>query len=112
MSITCSVSLQREASPEQLRALGAALWRWCNRTAGIADIYHRLDNQALADMIAGEFPSASPLPGKTESYGVSLCVKNVTPGNLQSTIRCLRREIPCGGVEDIVVDGTSWNHID
>ena len=52
MSITCDVILQWGATPEQLRALGAALWRWCDRTAGDTGIYQYLDNQALADLIA------------------------------------------------------------
>ncbi len=63
MSINCEVVLRWEATPEQNRALGAALWGWCNRTAGNAGIYPYLDNQPLADLLAGRFPVREPLAG-------------------------------------------------
>jgi hypothetical protein len=34
MSIQCDVTLQGSVTPEQLSALGAALWRRCYRAAG------------------------------------------------------------------------------
>jgi hypothetical protein len=34
MSMNCEIILQWSATPEQLTALGAALWRWCSRTTG------------------------------------------------------------------------------
>ena len=37
-----------DATAEQQRALGAALWGWCNGAAGDAGIYQYLDNQGLA----------------------------------------------------------------
>ena len=52
MSINCEVILQWSARPEQLSAVGAGLWRWCNSSAGDRGIYQYLDNQALADGLA------------------------------------------------------------
>ncbi len=45
MSIKCDVFLQWTATPDQLTALGAALWRWCIRAAADTGIYQYLDNQ-------------------------------------------------------------------
>jgi hypothetical protein len=46
MSMNCDIILQWSATPAELTDLGAALWRWCNRTAGDTGIYQYLDNQA------------------------------------------------------------------
>jgi hypothetical protein len=46
------------------------LWRWCNRTAGPAGIYEYLDNQALADLIAGKFPDSSQTAWRADQRGV------------------------------------------
>jgi len=59
MSVTCEVIVNWEATPAQLAALGNVLWRWCNRTAGDTGIYQYLDNQALADLLAGRLPDPS-----------------------------------------------------
>jgi hypothetical protein len=40
MPINCEIILQWGATPEQVRAVGAALWHWCTRAAGGAGIYH------------------------------------------------------------------------
>ena len=50
MSMNCDVILQWSATPAELTNLGAALWRWCNRTAAETSIYQYLDNQALVVM--------------------------------------------------------------
>jgi hypothetical protein len=112
MSITCDVILQWGATPEQLTALGAALWRWCTRAAGTTGIYPYLDNQALADLLAGKFPASSQTSRQAERRGVHFRVREEAPHNRQATIDSLRREIPAKGVEDLLVDGKSWNLID
>jgi hypothetical protein len=108
MPINCDVILQWGATSEQLRALGAALWRWCNRVAGSTGIYQYLDNQALADLIAGELPASR----QTQRRGVHLWVRDEVSHDRQATIDSLRREVPLNGVEDIVVEGMSWTRID
>jgi hypothetical protein len=111
MSITCDVIPQWHATPEQLTALGAALWRWCSGTAGGAGIYQHLDNQALADLIARKMPGPGHTSRPAERRGVYLRVRDEASRDRQATIDSLRREIPAGGVEDILVDGKSWNRI-
>jgi hypothetical protein len=108
MSINCDVILQWSATPEQLTALGAALWRWCNRAAGSSGIYQYLDSQALADLIAGKLPS-SQTPWQAGRGGVQFRVRDDASPDRQATIDSLRHSIPATGVEDIVVDGSSWN---
>jgi hypothetical protein len=111
MSIDCDVILQWGATPNQLTALGAALWRWCNRAGG-AGIYQHLDNQALADLIAGKLPASSHAPAQAERRGVHFRVRDEGSHDRQATIDSLRRELPADGVEDVVVGGTSWDRVE
>jgi hypothetical protein len=112
MSINCDVILQWRATPAELIDLGAALWRWCNHAAGDTGIYQYLDNQALADLIAGKHPASSQTPWQAERRGVHFRFRDEASHNRQATIDSLRREIPAKGVEDIVVEGKSWSLID
>jgi hypothetical protein len=105
MSVTCEVTVQWGATPEQLTALGGALWRWSVRDAGEADIYGCLDSQPLADLIAGTLPRS----GRAGRRGVRFRLRDVASQGRQVTIDSLRRAIPVKGVEDVVVDGVSWN---
>jgi hypothetical protein len=109
MSTHCDVIFQWSATPEQLTALGAAIWRWCSRTARATGIYQYLDNQAMADLIAGKLPSSSQSPWPRDTRGVHFCLQREASHDRQATIASLRREIPAGGIEDIVIDGKSWN---
>jgi hypothetical protein len=103
MSINCDVILKWSATPEQLTTLGTALWRWCSLVTR-ATIYQFLDNQILADLIAGRFPAST----QTELRGVRLRVRDETSQDRQAAIECLRRELPSEGVEDVLIDGKSW----
>jgi hypothetical protein len=104
MSVNCDVILRWGATPNQLTALGAALWGWCTGAAGATGLYQFLDNQALADLIAGRLPAWTP----AERRGVLLRVRDEASHDHQATIDSLRRAIPAGGVEDILVEGKSW----
>ena len=110
MTIHCDVIVQETATPGQLSALGSALWGWCNRAAGVTGAYQDLDNQVLADLIAGRLPGPNQTPRQSERRfdGVHFRVQDETSANRQAAIDSLRRDIPREGVVDIVVDGTSW----
>lgn len=110
MTIHCDVILHEAATPEQLSALGSALWRWCNRAAGDTGTYQDLDNQVLADLIAGRLPGPNQTPRQSERRfdGVHFRVRDETSPNRQATVDRLRLEIPLAGLVDIVVDGASW----
>lgn len=109
MPITCDVILRWGATPEQLMTLGAALWRWCQRTATTTGIYQYLDNQVLADLIAGRLPTTTQTPWQAERRGVSFRVRDEASPDRRTAIAGLRREMPAGGIEDILVDGKSWD---
>ena len=112
MSINCDVILQWGATPAQLTDLGAALWRSCNHAAGSTGIYQYLDNQALADLIAGKLPLSGQTPALADRRGVHFRFRDEASSDRQATIDSLRREIPAEGVEDSVVEGKSWSLID
>jgi hypothetical protein len=108
MSISCQVILNPGMTPGQLAALGAALWRWCTRSAGGTGIYRYLDNQALADLIAGRLPVPDPATRPAGQWGVRFGVRDGAFPDRRALIDSLRREIPTAGVEDVLADGTSW----
>ena len=112
MSINCDVILQGSVTPAQLTTLGAALWRWCNGAAGDTGIYQYLDNQVLADLIAGKLPALSQSPRQAERGRIHFRIRDEPSQDRQATVRSLRREIPADGLQDILVDGKSWNLFD
>jgi len=112
MAVTCDVVVSWNATPEKLRILGNALWRWCQRTAGDARIYQYLDNQTLADLIAGKLPISSQPPLDADRRGVHCRVWDEGSHDPRATLEGLRRELPAEGIEDVVVDGTSWNSLE
>jgi hypothetical protein len=109
MSMNCDIVLKWSATPAQLRAVGDAFWRWCNRTEGNTGIYQRLDNQALADLIAGKFPLSLQAPWPIERRGFHVRVRDEASHDPHATLDSLRRAIPAEGVVDIVVDDVSWD---
>lgn len=107
MSMKCNVIMHWSATPAQLTSIGEALWRWCIRAAGESSIYEYLDNQGLADLIAGKFPASS----MDQRPRVQLCVRDESPGR-RETIAQLRRDMPTEGLDDIQIDGKSWTLVD
>jgi len=105
MPVHCEVILRWDATPEQLSALGAALWRWCAGAAGDGCFYQYLDDQPLADLVAGTLPRSS----RSDRRGVHFRVQDEASPSRRATIDRLRREMPVLGVADILVVGVSWN---
>lgn len=111
MVSNCNIILKWSATPEQLSALGTALWRWCKLVIGDAGIYQLIDNQALANLVAGKLPQSRQMPWQADRQGVSFRVRDEISQNRQATIASLRRELPAQGVEDVLIDGKSWDLI-
>src|SRR5437870_2051020 len=86
MSIQCEIILKWSATPSQLTALGAALWRWCHRAAGFPGNYQFLDNQALADLIAGKLPASRQIPLPADKRGVLFQIRDEASHNRRATI--------------------------
>ena len=108
MSMSCEVVLRWDSTPEQRRALGAALWRWCSQAAGAADIYQYLDNQALADLVAGQLPALEPVTQHGGLPRVQFLARGDPARDRESMLESLRRDIPCDGIAEVLVDGISW----
>jgi len=108
MPIDCEVILRWDAMPTQRRTLGHALWNWCTRAAGGKGIYRYLDNQGLADLMAGGFPASSERSSDDRLPYVYFTI----PGNPESDradlLESLRHAIPRQGVSDIRISGESW----
>ncbi len=111
MSIQCDLIVQWNATPKELTALGGALWRWCNRASGKTGIFQYVDNQGLADLIAGEFPQSGQSPGRADRRGAHFWFRDEIAQDRQGAIAGLRREVPAEIIEDVVIDGTScWRN--
>ena len=108
MPTKCDVIVEWNATPQQLTALGTALWRWCVRGVGDRAIYQYLDSQILTDLIAGRFPAAGQVPHPADGPGVQFRVWDRLSNDGGAAIATLRREIPAAGVADVLVNGTSW----
>jgi hypothetical protein len=108
MSINCEVILRWDAAPEQQRALGRALWGWCHRAAGGAGTYQYLDNQGLADLLAGRPPAAAPWAREGGPPRVLFSVPGDLARDGAATLDSLRQAIPSEGTADVRVDGLSW----
>ncbi len=107
MAIQCDVILQWSATPEQLTAVGTALWRWCNRVAGDTGVGQYVDNQALADLIAGTLPVSGQTPGRAGN-GVHFRFRDEISPTRRAAIDSMVWEIPAQGIEDVLIDGISW----
>ncbi len=105
MPVHHEVILRWDATPEQLSAVGTGLWRWCVRAAADGGLYQYLDDQPLADLIAGTLPRS----GRSGTRGVHFRVRGEASPSRRATTDGLRREIPAQGVDDILIDGVSWN---
>lgn len=108
MPVYCDFILRRGATPEELSALGLALWGWCLRVSGDAGVYPNLDNQTLADLIAGVLPVVDRPASALDRRGTHFRVRGDTALDRAATIAALHRAVPEAGVEDILVDGISW----
>jgi hypothetical protein len=111
MSISVDVRLAWGATPEQLRAVGTALWRWGNR-AGDAGIYQQLDNQALADLIAGKLPALARPSEQADDRCMHIRLGDEISQTCQAALASLRHALPAKGIEDVLIDGLSWNQTD
>ena len=107
MPVTYDVLLRPDATPSQLKTVGAALWRWCIRTAGEGSIYRYLDNQALADLMSGRDPTPIEPASRRGSH---FRARDELSPDRQTAVVGLRSEMPEEGILDVLVDGTSWHY--
>ena len=109
MSIACEVLLRRDASPSQLRELGAALRRWYVREAREHGIALYTNQDGINALRAGQLPQ--PVCGRRggRRLAVPFDVRDGKSYSREATIESLRKDIPADLVEDILIDGQSWD---
>ena len=107
MSLNCTVILRWDSTSAQERALGAALWHWCNEASGNAGMYPYLDNQALADLLAGRLPASEATAWAASSPRVSFAVPGDPSRDGEATLESLRPAMPGESVAQVWVDGIS-----
>ncbi len=78
-------------------------------SGGGTGVYQYLENQALADLIAGRLPAPDRTAPPAERWGVRFGVRDGTYRDRRALIESLRREIPADGVLDVLADGTGWD---
>jgi hypothetical protein len=108
MYINCEVILRWDATPTQYRALGAALWTWCSQTAGANGISQYLNNQPLADLLAGRLPHARALAGDACLPRFLFLVSADGAHDHGPMLETLRRALPVEAIADLRIDGLSW----
>jgi hypothetical protein len=106
MSIICSITLRWDSTSAQQRALGIALWHWCNGASGNAGMYPYLDNQALADLLAGKLPTSEAASWDGGLPRVEFSVPGDPARDGEATRESLRRAMPGEGVAEIHVQGS------
>ncbi|HLN32715.1 MAG TPA: hypothetical protein VK395_33610 [Gemmataceae bacterium] len=140
MFIECNIVPLKNATGEQLQALGLALGRWSRREMGMGGMARSVDQRALDDLMRGELPQpmANRLsdmfvrPGARsarDSESTLDQVRNVFPQlpgeqmvriklcrnpscNRALAIQSLVQDVPADLVEDIRIDGISWKLTD
>jgi hypothetical protein len=109
MSVDCEVILRWDAPPAQQRSLGHALWNWCTRSAGSNELYQYLDNQALADLMAGQLPASSDMPADDHRPYVFFTMPGDVARDRDAILDHLRLTVSNDGIADVRIGGVSWN---
>ncbi len=112
MFLKCELIVKNGASPQELRDLGCALWGWCQKIGIDGTIYQCVNNQLLADLIAGRLPIACRQSRVAGHPSLHFLVRGHTVRDFRPTIDSVRRDLPGKAVEDFVIEGVSWNLID
>jgi hypothetical protein len=108
MAIDCEFFLLSDMLPARRRALGSALWAWCTDAVGGGSNYQYLDNQGLADLVAGHFPSSHTITEGVRLPYVFFTVPGDPIRDREATLFSLRRTITEVGLADVRVGGKSW----
>ena len=82
------------------------------QAAGERAAFQCVDNQVLADLVAGKFPLSSQRSREAGHLSLHFNVRGNTSHDFRPTINSLRRDLPVMAIEDLVIDGVSWNLVD
>jgi len=104
MPIPCVVVPRRGATREDLNQLGRALIHFA-RHGGVRC---RVDAGVLGDLLGGNRPTQALTPG---AEGISFTV-GARGYDRRRTLDSLRRHVPAELVEDVLVEGRSWQQVE
>jgi hypothetical protein len=125
MLILCELHPRRDATPEQLKKLGAALGEWARRELGKGILYS-IDSKGLVSLLSGEPTNPLALEAAAHHKDVPLerirqdlgplasdrsvrfTVKDEPHCSCDEVIESLREAIPSELVEDIFIGDVSW----
>lgn len=105
MSILCDFAIDPNATSDELKTVGNALWRWWSTNSADGD--QRVCNQAVADLLLGRLPMSNRSPGQAGRWSVHFRVRNEAFKDRKTMLDSMRRDIPRRGITDILVDGQS-----
>ena len=99
MPIVCKVIVRRGVSPIELKHLGSALRRWYVRETREQGIALYTNPAAIEALCRGKRRGAIPLDVRSgRSY------------DRAATVDSFLKSVPSDLVEDVLIDGRSWNH--
>jgi hypothetical protein len=130
--VRCEVLPRRSATSEELKLLGVALADWSGGELRPGGLLRSIDNIVLVELLGGDDPSAfvfglldgvddrDPLtilrcasphsnPAEAARRLVVACSFRGLGYSRFRAIESLRGVVPAGLVEDILIDGRSWN---
>jgi hypothetical protein len=126
MFVNCELLPRRDATAEELKALGTAVREWARRELK-GGVLHSIDPTGLAALLAGELPPPLALQAAEHTPGADLksvaealgaaasirslrfTVKDDPHGTRQRVVESLRQDIPAGLVHDVLIDDVSCN---
>jgi hypothetical protein len=130
--IPCEVVPRRDATSDELKDLGIALAHWSKEELQPGGLLRSIDNIVLAELLGGDDPSEVVFaivyaeddddrltitrlpahhsdPAQAAQQLIVACSFRGTAFSRGRAIASLRDAIPAGLVEDVVLDGRSWN---
>lgn len=130
--VPCEVVPRRGATSDELKALGLALADWSEGELRAGGLLCSIDNIVLAELLGGDDPSdfvfavlygddgADPLtitrlppahsdPAEAAQRLIVFCSFRRPDYSRSRAIESLRDAVPAGLVEDVLIDGRSWN---
>jgi hypothetical protein len=130
--VLAEVVPRREATSDQLRALGLALADWSEGELRPGGLLRSIDNIVLTELLGGDDPTEyvfAVLRGADEDDAITITCRTPQHADPAEAARCLivacsfrgpgydrsraveslRAAVPAALVEDVRIDGRSWN---
>jgi hypothetical protein len=130
--VTAEVLPRHDATSDDLKVLGVALADWSAAELRPGGLLRAIDNIVLTELLGGDNPSevvfavirgendadtlmimrrtaAHSNPAEAARHLIVTCLFRGPEYNRHRAVESLRDAVPAGLVEDILIDGRSWN---